>query len=413
MSRPFPTVPLADLASLIQYGFTASASAEPVGPKFLRITDIVPSRINWSGVPFCEITAKDHAKYRVEPGDIVIARTGATVGYAKQLRDPPDAVFASYLVRVRVSDACDARFIGCVVESAEYKRFIASNAGGAAQPNANAKVLTSYPVPLPPLAVQRKIAALLTSYEDLIENNSRRIEILDRMAQASYREWFVEFRYPGHEGVPLVDSDLGPIPESWTVLRASEAVEINPRVKVDPAEDRPFVPMTSVSESSMHIQPIERRSGSSGAKFVNDDTLFARITPCLENGKTAFVQSLLPDEVGSGSTELIVLRNRHLCPEAVYLLARSASFRDHAIKSMSGATGRQRVRSECFDDYRLAVAPRDLMARFADFVAPMFALSYRLHLTNESLRSTRDLLLPRLISGEVDVSGLDLDGLVA
>src|SRR5215211_4444553 len=102
---------------------------------------------------------------------------------------------------------------------------------------------------------------------------------------------------------------------------------------------------------NMHITPIEARVTSSGARFENGDTLFARITPCLENGKTAFVQGLEPGEVGSGSTEFIVLRGRHVPPEFVYALARSSAFRDHAIKSMSGATGRQRVRETCFDDY--------------------------------------------------------------
>jgi type I restriction enzyme S subunit len=286
--------------------------------------------------------------------------------------------------------------------------YIRNRAVGSAVPGINLGILKSLPVPLPSLWTQQRIASILSAYDDLIQNNTRRIQILEKMAQAIYREWFVEFRFPGHEGVRMVDSELGLIPEGWAVVPASTALEIDPRLKPDPASVRPFAPMTSLSESTMHIEPIEQRKGSAGSKFENGDTLFARITPCLENGKTAFVQALAPGEIASGSTEFIVLRSRLLTAEFVYLLARSEPFRAHAIKSMSGATGRQRVRVTCFDSYLLALPPTSILSRFQQIVAPMFALSYALFRANQKLRHTRDLLLPRVISGEIDVSNLDL-----
>jgi type I restriction enzyme, S subunit len=152
----------------------------------------------------------------------------------------------------------------------------------------------------------------------------------------------------------------------------------------------------------MLITEIECRDGNSGAKFQNGDTLFARITPCLENGKTGFVQ-FLPDanSVACGSTEFIVLRSRTLTPEFVYCLARSDEFRGVAIKSMSGATGRQRVQEQCFDDFQIAQPPRALLDQFSAIVGPSFRLIYKLHLQIQNLRRTRDLLLPRLLSGRV------------
>ena len=175
------------------------------------------------------------------------------------------------------------------------------------------------------------------------------------MARALYREWFVHFRFPGHESVPRVPSPLGEIPQGWAVRRVTDAVQVNPRVVVPRDGEKPFVPMGCLSNDSMLIADIESRSGNSGAKFQNGDTLFARITPCLENGKTGYVQ-FLPDAsaVAFGSTEFIVLRSATLTPEFVYCLARSDEFRGVAIKSMSGATGRQRVQERCFDDVRIA-----------------------------------------------------------
>jgi type I restriction enzyme S subunit len=154
----------------------------------------------------------------------------------------------------------------------------------------------------------------------------------------------------------------------------------------------------------MLISDIEEREGNSGSKFKNGDTLFARITPCLENGKTGFVQFLpTNDDVAFGSTEFIVMRSRSLYPEYVYLMARSDEFRDIAIKSMSGATGRQRVQQGCFDRFLVAQPPARLLGIFKDTVAPIFRFLHTLSVKNENLRETRDLLLPKLVSGEIEI----------
>ena len=182
-------------------------------------------------------------------------------------------------------------------------------------------------ITLPPLSMQRRIAGILSAYDELIEKSQRRIQILEAMAHAIYREWFVNFGFPGHEEVFRVASPLGDIPQGWEVKRVPECVDIDPRVVIPRDGEKPFVPMGCLSNDSMLITDIESRAGNSGAKFQNGDTLFARITPCLENGKTGFVQ-FLPDAqaLAFGSTEFIVLRSRTLTPEFVYLLARSRSY---------------------------------------------------------------------------------------
>jgi type I restriction enzyme, S subunit len=147
---------LADLCESIDYGYTASAQQEDVGPKFLRITDIVPEIIDWDCVPHCEIEDNRLKKFQLGEGDIVIARTGATVGYAKRLhKRHPEAVFASYLVRLRLNTKIDDVLIGTFIESPEYKDYVKSQIGGAAQPNANAKVLAGAEIIVPPARIQR------------------------------------------------------------------------------------------------------------------------------------------------------------------------------------------------------------------------------------------------------------------
>jgi type I restriction enzyme S subunit len=302
----------------------------------------------------------------------------------------------------------DVRFVKYYIDTIKMQMQSASL--GTTQDNLSLDKLLTFDILTPHLPIQQKIAAILSAYDDLIENNTRRIKILEEMAQAIYREWFVHFRFPGHKKVKLVNSPLGPIPEGWEVKNVTAAVAIDPTTKVPREGEKPFVPMSSLSNNSMLIEGIESRTGNSGSKFKNGDTLFARITPCLENGKTAFVQFLPTDEDAAfGSTEFIVLRSITLCPECVYLLARSPEFRGNAINSMSGATGRQRVQQACFDRFLFAQPDQKTIAAFAEQVSSIFQSIHVLASKNANLRATRDLLLPKLISGEVDVSDLGIN----
>jgi type I restriction enzyme S subunit len=153
---------LRDACASVEYGHTASAAQEPVGPKFLRITDVVPDTIDWLAVPYCRLPEKNLTKLLLREGDIVIARTGATTGYAKRLnKRHPEAVFASYLVRLRIKPEYSSHLFGVLIESEDYKRFVKSNWSGAAQPQANAQVLTSLPIVIPLPALQTKFSSLI------------------------------------------------------------------------------------------------------------------------------------------------------------------------------------------------------------------------------------------------------------
>jgi type I restriction enzyme S subunit len=350
------------------------------------------------------------SRHKLKSGDIVYGRRG-DIGRQALVRQPQEGwLCGTGCLRLSLgSSVIEPTFLHYYLRESEVIGWITNQAIGATLPNLNTSILRSVPVHLPPLPTQRKIAAILSAYDDLIENNLRRIRILEDMAQNLYREWFVKFRFPGHQYARFVDSPLGRIPEGWEVKNMPDAVIIRPSLPVPKNGQIPFVSMGSLSETSMLISEIEYRPKASGARFQNGDTLFARITPCLENGKTGFVQFMPSDvTIACGSTEFIVLRSRTLCPEYVYLMARSDLFRDNALKSMSGATGRQRVREDCFNQFLLAQPSAKILEHFQMIARPQFDMIYSLSLKNQNLRRTRDLLLPRLISGEVDVSELDI-----
>ena len=174
-------VKLGELCSDISYGYTATASSKPIGPKFLRITDIVSDRINWESVPYCEIEDSKKDKYTLGIGDIVIARTGATTGYNQIIRSNVRSVFASYLIRCKLKQSIAYPFfISCVLQSAYWRNFIEGVKARSAQPGVNAKDFSSFRILLPTLPEQKAIASLLETWDTAIEKNEALIAAKER-----------------------------------------------------------------------------------------------------------------------------------------------------------------------------------------------------------------------------------------
>ena len=409
--RKWDCVILREICDLVNYGYTASAKPEPIGPKFLRITDIVPNHIDWSTVPYCKISKKNLSKYLLKKSEIVIARTGATTGYAKRIRTNHKTVFASYLVRIRVNPKYDSQYVGFVVESEEYKRFIQQNIGGAAQPQANAQVLTSFPIPQPPLTTQCKIAAILSAYDDLIENNTRRIKILEDMAQTLYREWFVHFRFPGHENVPMVESPMELIPQGWEILKYSDIVDLS-RKGINPTKfpDETFAHFSIPAFDSGQMPSLEEGSSIRSSKYLiaEECVLVSKLNPRISRVWFPFLNT---EHRAITSTEFLTLKPK---PPAdcvfLYNLCRSSEFSAELAVRASGTSGsHQRVKPNDFLNMSVLIPTEFLLSSFCEKVAPMLSISNTLRLKNANLRQTRDLLLPKFISGEIDVSELDID----
>lgn len=375
--------------------------------------DIIKGRVSADSIAR---VANDHvvrlAQHQLEVGDIVYGRRGDIGRCALITPREKKWLCGTGCLRIHLgSSVVTPDYIFYYLNHPDTIAWIFNQAIGATMPNLNTSILRSVPIRYPEKPTQRRIAFILSVYDDLIENNTRRIAILEEMTRRIYEEWFVQLRFPGHEETEFVDSEMGLIPRHWPVTRLDDAVEINPRTKVPKDGEKLFVPMSALSENSLVISGLELKAGNSGAKFQNGDTLVARITPCLENGKTGYVNFLPPDQpTACGSTEYIVLRSKTLCPEMVYCLARSAHFRDIAIKSMSGASGRQRVREDSLREIVLAQPDERTLERFGEFASQAFQQIGVLAKKNANLRAQRDLLLPKLISGEIDVSKLPMPG---
>ncbi len=202
----------------------------------------------------------------------------------------------------------------------------------------------------------------------------------------------------------FTNSDLGPVPERWDVAVVSEMCEVNPPRPLRKGVLAPCLEMKYMPTHGHAPDAWEERPFSSGTRFTNGDTLVARITPCLENGKTAFVDFLQDGQVAWGSTEYIVLRPKPpLPPEFAYCLARTSEFRNFAIQNMTGTSGRQRVAPTAMDHFRLAVPPEDLAIAFGEIVQPLFDRIRVGMDETRKLAALRDYLVPQLLNGQISV----------
>lgn len=367
---------LADVCESVRYGYTASASLDTCGPRFLRITDIVPDSLDWESVPYCEIDDSDKERFALSVGDIVVARTGATVGYAKLIREPADAVFASYLVRFRVdSKIADSGFIGRLVESHVYKSFVQSRIGGAAQPNASAPVLGSFEFSLPSRQAQTRIADILSAYDDLIENNRRRMVLLEDAARQLYREWFVRLRFPGHEHTRITNG----VPDGWERVPLGERVILNYGKSLK-AEDRTDGPC-----------PVY---GSSGIVGYHEKSLTQG--PGIILGRKGNVGSVYWSAKDYWPIDTVYFLNAGTSNLWLYYALQHMHFisTDVAVPGLNRDLAYSRP---------LLVPPPRILREFLDTVETLHEQAEKLEEMNQKLRTARDLLLPRLMNGEIAV----------
>jgi type I restriction enzyme S subunit len=276
-------------------------------------------------------------------------------------------------------------------------------------------------VVLPPLNEQRAIAHILGTLDDKIENNRRMNETLEAMARAIFKSWFVDFdpvraKMEGRQPVGMdaetaalfpdsfEDSPLGKIPKGWKVGTLPEFIDVNPSYRISKGSPAPYLDMKNMPTQGHRAISWFDREFSSGTKFTNGDTLLARITPCLENGKTCLVDFLDEGEIGWGSTEYIVLRPKEPLPSFfVYLLARSEEFRNFAIQNMTGSSGRQRVPPTSMELYSVCIPSNPVSIAFEQIAKPIIEKVRENAQEGQTLAATRDALLPKLLSGDIRV----------
>lgn len=253
---------------------------------------------------------------------------------------------------------------------------------------------------MPPLSAQRRIAAILSAYDDLIENNTRRIAILEEMARRLYEEWFVHFRFPGHE-----DAEFdGELPKGWRTASLADLANVNPEaVKTKPPPERiRYIDIASVSPGridAVQEMAFDEAPGRARRLVRDGDVIWS----CVRPNRRSFALVLDPAEDTVASTGFAVLRAVAVPFSYLHAATTTDAFVDYLTNHATGAAY-PAVKQSDFERAALLVPPPKLLADFDQTVRPMLRLTEALHRKNANLRAQRDMLLPKLISGEIDVT---------
>lgn len=384
----------------------------------IRGTDFAGARMgDVSNVPVRVLEDRHLRRKTLAPNDIIIETaggtkdqpTGRTLYVTERLLNalPHPAVCASFARFLRIDPTkADPRYLFWLLQDhyqrRELLRFHTQHTGVARFQFTT--FADTYEFRLPSPEIQRSVADMLFAYDDLIEVNQRRIAILEDMARRLFDEWFVRFRYPGHEAVPLVETELGKVPEGWTPGTFRECVDVNPETlspRKAPAQIH-YIDIASVSVGRVDAVTKMKFSEAPGRarRVIRDgDVIWSTVRP--NRRSHALLLDVASDTVAS--TGFAALRSRNSDWAWVYEATRTDAFVGFLIGRARGSAYPAVVGAD-FEDAPLIVPPLDLRSKFQTQAGPMHELASTLHRQNSKLRAARDLLLPKLISGEIDVS---------
>lgn len=367
----------------VQYGYTADETSATDGDaKYLRITDIVPYFVDKERVPFCNISEQKKAQYLVNENDLLIARTGATTGYNLIVPNGfSNFIFASYLVRFFYDqNKLYPLYLKHVLKSQQYYGFINNYIGGSAQPGMNPKAFGKFDVPYTDYQTQIKIASILSAYDNLIETNNKRIKVLEQMAENLYKEWFVRFRFPGYENAEFENR----IPKGWKYKKLDKLLNVKY------GKDH-----KNICDGDIPI------FGSGGLMRYGNRALYDKEV------------ILIPRK---GSLNNIMYYNAPFwtVDTMFYAIPLISNFAKYAyyllsyidMESYNSGAALPSMTTDILYHFKVLVPDDKVLKAFDKFVSNIFDQRDLIKKVNEKLLQQRDLLLPRLMNGKLEVSNV-------
>jgi type I restriction enzyme S subunit len=334
--------------------------------------------------------APSRARRIVKAGDTIISTVRPNRRSFLFLSSPSSIAVASTGFAVLTpTPAVDPRYLYYWVTRQDFTDYLSLHAKGAAYPAVSAEDIGNGAIDLPPLPIQHRIAGILSAYDELIENSQRRIKILEAMARALYREWFVHFRFPGHESVPRVPSPLGEIPQGWEVTSLGSLVEIRKGKNIT---------KDTIREGSVPVV-----AGGIAPAYFHDtpNTQSPVITISASGANAGFVNLYYVDVWASDCSFIDQSATPHVYYYYLWLDHRRA-----AVTHLQRGSAQPHVYPKDLAQLEAVNVPKDLLDAFTSQIEPVFGVTMRMAAKVENLRRTRDLLLPRLLSGQIDVEAM-------
>jgi type I restriction enzyme S subunit len=395
--------PLGDLCILITDGKHGDCRNEDnSGYYFISCKDVKEGRINYENsrqIVQADF-AKTHRRTDLKPGDVVLTNSG-TIGRLAIAPDDEKTERTTFQKRVAIlkpiRDRIHSQFLYYKL-AAEKARLI-NTAGGAAQKNLLLGELRRFPISIPPLEEQARIVSTLSPYDELIENNRRRIQLLEQTARLLYKEWFVHLRFPGHEHVKIIDG----VPEGWERKPLGGIVATN--VESYKARELPdeinYIDISSVTEGRIITKSAmssNEAPGRARRRAKSGDVIWSNVRPNLR----AYALILEPDENDVFSTGFTVLSPIAVPFSYLYVLVTTDEFVGHLMNHATGVSY-PAVRPDDFERAVVQVPSKQILELFNEKTEPMLKLISVLDEETKPLAQARDLFLPRLMNGEISV----------
>lgn len=438
---------------VISYGIVQPGSHCDEGVPVIRVNNITNGSLTLDDV--LKVAPEIEVKYkrtRLKGGEVLLTLVGSTGQSLVVPNEMKGWNVPRAIAVIRVDENIGANWVNICLQSSHTKHFLDVRANTTVQKTLNLKDVKDIPILLPPKPVRDFIENTEQGFSKKIALNENINKGLEQIAQAIFKSWFVDFeptkaKIAAREALivekpdatpdqiataeqqaaiqaiagagdvipteqlqiiadlfpnQLVESELGEIPEGWKLGVLSDLFEFNPKRTLKKGTKAPYLDMKNVPVSGHLAEDVVLKEMKSGTKFINGDTLLARITPCLENGKTAYVDFLDDGQVGWGSTEFIVMRPKgNIHTSIAYLIARQETFRAIAIQTMTGTSGRQRADAKALATKKWVIYPETLLAKFSQISSSFMALGKVNGDQNKSLSLMRDTLLPKLLAGEI------------
>ncbi|MDH5820006.1 restriction endonuclease subunit S [Acinetobacter pseudolwoffii] len=355
--------------------------------KMIRTTNIKQGRINIDEVRYVtEETYKTWIRRGAPQLEDIILTREAPVGEVGMIRTSEKVFLGQRTMMYRADRTkADPYFLYYAFQTEAVQEQIHSAGMGSVVEHVRVPDAKKFKINTPPLPEQKAIASVLSSLDDKIDLLHRQNKTLEAMAETLFRQWFIE-------------------DETLAEVTVSELIEFNPRRSLSKGTNAIYLEMAGLSTQSFNATGYYRREFSSGTKFIQQDTLLARITPCLENGKAGYVTFLNDNEVGWGSTEYIVMHPKiGIHPLMAYVLCRNQDFKDYAESCMEGSSGRQRVNVDHLKEFTIGKPSDEVIQQFNDYLKSIEAKLIYNSKQIQTLENLRNTLLPKLMSGEVSV----------
>ncbi len=347
-----------------------------------------------------------HRRTNLEPGDVLLTNCGASIGRVGIAQDDPRIYKTTFQKSISVIKPDRSH-----VDGRYLYYFLLCNSDllihlgdGTAQPNLLIGDLKRIEVPVPPTFVQRRIAGILSAYDDLIENNLRRIKILEEMAQNLYREWFVKFHFPDHQHARFTESPLGRIPERWEVVSLGKLTELRKdKFKEKLHSEYPLLDLAKMQHRTLSVGEMGSPDELTTSRiiFEESDILFGSIRPYLHKVALASCR-------GVTNVSVLVIRPAEISLQSFLAVLLSSIDTVRWADQHSTGTKMPVIKWDALQMMPVLMPTQAVLGAFEETVHPILQTIKSTSSRNQNIRRTRDLLLPKLISGEVDVSELDI-----